>query len=45
MWLVMCRACGTFVHGKPVDGAVVPIGDACPSCGGTAFEIVDRGEE
>ncbi|WP_435179808.1 hypothetical protein [Halorussus sp. AFM4] len=34
---VMCEGCGAFGPGKPVDGALTSVRDACPDCGCTSF--------
>ncbi len=33
----MCEGCGAFGPGKPVDGALTSVRDACPDCGCTSF--------
>jgi predicted nucleic acid-binding Zn-ribbon protein len=39
----MCRHCGHFVVAVERDGALVPLRDECPECGGTEFKDVHRG--
>lgn len=45
MLVVMCKECGNFLPGTEEGGAVVPIRDECPECGGSAFRAFEDGDD
>ena len=44
MELLLCVGCGNFVIAVRRGSAVEPIREACPECGGSAFEEIQSAE-